>query len=81
MGGEPTERMWLKLRVGERRDFTQAKAIRTEKKRERRRERRGEAGLPSKEKVPERDQPKGGCKQSPRVRETETKRDRRRERE
>lgn len=55
--------MWLKLRVEERRDFTQGKTIRTEKKRERQRERRGEAGLLSKEKVPERDQPKGGCKQ------------------
>lgn len=33
--GGPAERMWLKLRVKERRDFTQGKTIRTEKKRER----------------------------------------------
>ena len=74
VGGVPAERMWLKLQVEERRDFTQEKTIRTE--RGRGGERRGEAGLPSKEKVPERDQPKGGCKQK---RETETDRDKARQ--
>lgn len=81
VGGVPAERMWLKLQVEERRDLTQGKTIRTEKKRERRRE-KGRGGSAQQGEGTGEGPAKGWMQTAQgweRQRQTETKRDRRRE--